>query len=143
LHQQAAGAGLFIEKLKLEISNKLEQLTDPETDERVIFRVYRREEVFSGPYVEDAPDLFVGFNVGYRAPWQTAIGGAGTKGVVIEDNTRRWSGDHCFDPSLVPGVFLSNHIINTDKPHIMDIAPTVLKLLNAEIPDEMEGKPLM
>jgi hypothetical protein len=27
---------------------------------------------------------------------------------VFEDNTRSWSGDHCVDPRLVPGVLFSS-----------------------------------
>ncbi|ACH38646.1 MAG: hypothetical protein ACD_55C00098G0002 [uncultured bacterium] len=53
------------------------------------------------------PDLVVGFAEGYRASWQTAIGGI-TGGEIIEDNLKKWSGDHCCDASLVPGVLFTN-----------------------------------
>jgi predicted AlkP superfamily phosphohydrolase/phosphomutase len=136
-------SGAQTKELKAEIARRLEELTDPDTHEKVIHKVYAKEEVFHGPYTGEAPDLFVGFNTGYRASWQTALGGAGPTGVVVEDNLKKWSGDHCFDPSFVPGVFLSNRSVNTDNPRIMDVAPTILKLLNTKIPEEMEGKPLM
>jgi bisphosphoglycerate-independent phosphoglycerate mutase (AlkP superfamily) len=61
---------------------------------------------------------------------------------VFEDNTKSWSGDHCVDPKLVPGVLLSNRPINTSTPDIKDMAPTVLNLFGVEIPPYMQGRPL-
>jgi len=48
---------------------------------------------------------------------------------IFEDNTKAWSGDHCIDPRLVPGVLFSSHKFIEDKPAIVDVAPTILKLL--------------
>ncbi|QWV91962.1 alkaline phosphatase family protein [Geomonas oryzisoli] len=53
------------------------------------------------------PDLVVGFSDGYRSSWQNAIGAFGA-GPVVEDNLKKWSGDHCCDASLVPGVIFGN-----------------------------------
>lgn len=52
------------------------------------------------------PDLVVGYAPGYRGSWQTAVGGIPT-GPFIEDNLKKWSGDHCCDATAVPGVFFS------------------------------------
>ena len=41
----------------------------------------------------NAPDLQAGFNDGYRVGWQDTLGGI--RPAVIENNTKRWSGDHC------------------------------------------------
>jgi len=46
---------------------------------------------------------------------------------IFEDNTKAWSGDHCIDPRLVPGVLFSSHKFIEDKPAIVDVAPTILK----------------
>jgi arylsulfatase A-like enzyme len=40
-------------------------------------------------------------------------------------------------------VFFSNRGINTQEPHIMDLSPTVLKLLEVPLPGDVDGKPLM
>ena len=37
--------------------------------------VYDANEVYSGPYVEEAPDLIVGFQPGHRAGWLSVTGG--------------------------------------------------------------------
>ena len=94
--------------------------------------------------------MVVGFNIGYRASWQTALGGAPDS--IIEENKKRWTGDHCFDPSLVPGVLFCNHKLSPhpnplpqgerESPSITDIAPTILKLFGIDIPVDLSGHPL-
>jgi bisphosphoglycerate-independent phosphoglycerate mutase (AlkP superfamily) len=62
---------------------------------------------------------------------------------VLTDNPKAWSGDHCVDPVLVPGVMFSNRKIAADDPGIEDLAPTALKLFGVEPPLWMEGKALL
>jgi hypothetical protein len=45
---------------------------------------------------------------------------------IIEDNDKAWSGDHCVDPLLVPGVLFCNRSLDADDPWIEDLAPTAL-----------------
>ena len=113
---------------------------DEEKQCRPIREVYDSRKVYSGSYVDNGPDLVVGFEKGYRASWETAVGG--TDGPLFYDNTRYWSGDHCVDPHLVPGVFLSNHHFSDENPRITDLAPTILKLFGVPVPAYMDGKPL-
>ena len=63
--------------------------------------------------------------------------------IVFDDNTKSWSGDHCIDPSLVPGVFFSNRKIRDGEVHIMDVAPTALEIFGVQIPPYMDGKSLL
>ena len=111
--------------LKDKIAKELETWSDEKYAALVAKNVYRQENIFRGPYAKDAPDLYVGFNPGYRASWQTAIGGMGTG--LIEDNLKKWSGDHLFDPFTVPGVIFSNKKIVQTAPSLCDITPTILK----------------
>jgi len=127
-------------RLKGKIIDTLLSLRDPKTGTAPIKRVYRREELFSGPCIKEAPDLVIGFAPGYRASWQTAIGGAPPK--ILEDNLKRWSGDHITDADSVPGIFLCNRPIASLEPTVKDIAPTVLDCLGLVRPAEMEGKAL-
>jgi hypothetical protein len=92
--------------LKREIADKLERLRDPENGEPVVLNVYDADELYRGERSEDAPDLVIGYASGYRASWQTSLGGV-PEG-LIENNTRKWSGDHCIEPSLVPGVLFTS-----------------------------------
>jgi len=121
------------------ISENLLKIKDPETGQPVISNVYSASETYHGPYLENSPDLIVGYAPGYRVSWQSARGGVGHD--LLEPNNTPWTGDHCMDPKHVPGVFLSNHKINTQKqPHLTDIAPTILNAFNIPVPNYMDGQ---
>jgi predicted AlkP superfamily phosphohydrolase/phosphomutase len=130
-----------VPRLKHEIIEKLKQLQDPQLGGLAISEVYDRDQAYKGPYVEDAPDLVVGFAPGYRVAWETVTGGFGE--TVISENTRPWAGDHNMNPPEVPGMFFCNRPIDADRPNIVDIAPTVLNLFGVPIPAHMDGKPIM
>jgi predicted AlkP superfamily phosphohydrolase/phosphomutase len=124
--------------LKAELIRKITDIKDG-TDGRVPVRtVYDRDAIYGGPYRDNAPDLIIGYSEGYRASWDSVTGIVND--VVLEDNVKAWSGDHCIDPALVPGVFFSNIKINTPEPSIMDIAPTVLDLFGIAKPAHMDGR---
>ena len=128
------------ERLRDEIGEKLGKLVDSKSGEQAIKQVYNSLKVFHGPYKGEAPDLLVGYNRGYRASWETAIGQV-TEG-VFHDNTKAWSGDHCIDPSLVPGVLFCNRKISDERPRLMDIGPTVLEMFGVDVPGYMDGEAL-
>jgi predicted AlkP superfamily phosphohydrolase/phosphomutase len=127
--------------LVMELKDLLTGLVDPETEKVAIKNVYDANEVYSGPYVADGPDLIIGYNAGYRASWDGVTGQV--SGVVFDDNTKSWSGDHCIDPSCVPAVLISNRKITADSPSIQDIAPSILSLFGVEPPPYMDGKPII
>jgi predicted AlkP superfamily phosphohydrolase/phosphomutase len=128
--------------LQDEIAARLVQLADPDTGQRVMSAVYRRDEVYQGPYLQNAPDLQPGFNDGYRVGWQDTLGGIAR--AVVENNTRKWSGDHCATAAEISGgVLFVNRKIAGAEPNIVDLAPTVLKLLEVPLPADLDGKPLM
>jgi bisphosphoglycerate-independent phosphoglycerate mutase (AlkP superfamily) len=66
-----------------------------------------------------------------------------TAGPLFADNEKAWSGDHCVDPRLVPGVLFCSRPIDGDDPSLMDIAPTVLRVFGIDPPPYMEGTPLI
>lgn len=123
------------------IITALNQWNDGDT--KVVHGAHRNHAVFDGPYVADAPDIVVGFTAGYRASWQTALGAV--PATIIDDNERKWSGDHLIDPELVPGVLFSSRPLSSQEPGIEDLAPTVLKEVGAgEFLNgaDFDGKPL-
>jgi predicted AlkP superfamily phosphohydrolase/phosphomutase len=125
------------EALKSELIRKLTGLRDEAKGDIAIQGVYASSVIYKGPYLSAAPDLIVGYGRGYRASWDGAIGKVADS--VFEDNTKAWSGDHCVDASLVPGVLFSNRKIDRDDPGIEDMAPTALHLFGIEPPAWMEG----
>ena len=58
---------------------------------------------------------------------------------VFENNTNPWSGDHCMDYTLVPGVLLSNRPIDAANPALTDIAPTIFAQFGIPQPGGMMG----
>jgi len=127
-------------RLRDEIAHKLRGLRDPVRNRPAVKEVYNAWTVYRGPYREDAPDLIVGYHAGYRASWETAVGKV--TGAIFHDNLKAWSGDHCIDRSLVPGVFFCNRPIADEHPELMDIGPTVLDLFGVKVPAHMDGRPL-
>ncbi|HUU57779.1 MAG TPA: alkaline phosphatase family protein, partial [bacterium] len=125
--------------LKKEIAAKLTGLRDEGRGDVAVRKVYDLAEIYDGPYLDGGPELVVGYNRGYRAGWDSATGG--TAGDVFADNVKAWSGDHCIASELVPGVFFSNARVATERPHIMDVAPTALALFGVAAPSYMEGLP--
>ncbi len=124
--------------LKKEIVEKLEGLRDPDTGEVAITSVYDTKEIMSGPYADGAPDLIIGYNVGYRASWDAAVGKSSE--AVLEDNLKSWSGDHCIDYKLVPGVLFTNRKVVADRPGLIDMGPSILDLFGVKVPDFMMGR---
>jgi hypothetical protein len=98
-------------------------------------------DFFRGPYRHDAPDLLVGWEGGYRNSWECAVGKV-TKD-VFRDNTKSWSGDHCVDPSIVPGVLFCNRPLAKEDPRLVDIPATVMALFGQEIPKYMQGEMIL
>jgi len=122
------------DELLKQITDRLYELTDPDTGEKVVSKVYRKDEIYRGGFVEaqkqpegalnlpayaGAAELTVDFAPGYRCAWSNTSGGLAlvdvkteldetiaTAGPVIFDNRSPWSGDHCgVDMAAVQGIF--------------------------------------
>lgn len=127
-----------VERLKREISFKLEQLCDPQDGSLAVRRVHDSALSYRGIYKDEAPDLIVGYHPGYRVSWDSITGTVESE--IFSDNLKAWSGDHHVDPELIPGVLFSNKKLIKESPHITDLAPTVLALFGVKAPGYMEGE---
>ncbi|HGY92177.1 MAG TPA: nucleotide pyrophosphatase [Planctomycetes bacterium] len=132
--------GPEMDALCAEIKEKLEKLVDPTTGEHVIKEAFITQQLHNGPYADMAPEILVGYHRGFRHSWDCATGQVTKE--VFHDNTKSWSGDHCVDPRLVPGVFWCNRKIATENPNILDIAPTALDLFGVKAPAYLQGSSL-
>ena len=129
------------EALKKEISQGLLSLVDAKNGKNAISGMTDTAHDFKGPFRNEGPDLLVGFAEGYRVSWDCARGLVTPE--VIKDNTKSWSGDHCMDPRIVPGILFTNLKIEDESPSLMDMAPTVLDLFGVDAPGFMVGKSLV
>ncbi|MEZ4389226.1 MAG: alkaline phosphatase family protein [Candidatus Krumholzibacteriia bacterium] len=123
-----------------EIMARLRGLADPAGGE-AIREVWASADCYRGPYRVEAPDVIVGYNPGWRADWDMAVGG--TIGSVFRDNSKPWSADHCMDPRQVPGVLFSNRPLSGEAPWLADLAPTILELCGVPVPGHMHGRSLL
>ncbi len=139
--QGIVAPGNEADRLRAEIAQRLATLVDPETGAKAIKQVYQAPQVYRGPYKDQAPDLIVGYERSFRVSWDAAIGR--TTREIFHSNTKAWSGDHCVDPSVVPGVLFCNRPVATENPRLLDIGPTVLDLFGVAVPDYMDGKALV
>ena len=105
-----------------------------------IVEAFDTAQLYRGPYLENAPEFIIGYNRGYRTSWDCATGVVDAP--LFEDNVKAWSGDHCVDPRLVPGVLFCNRVIDVDDPALIDIAPTALQQFGVPTPSYMDGRPL-
>ncbi len=123
--------------LRDELAKKLRGLRDDGRGVQCMNAVWIPREVYTGPYAEDGPDLVLGFKIGYRTGWDAAVGRVTAE--TFEDNTRSWSGDHCVDPRLVPGILFSSEPFAEPRPALVDLAPTILDLFGIAKPAWMTG----
>ena len=137
--QGIVAPGAEAQALKTEIIAKLKGLRDEDKKDVGIREAFDPAKLYKGPYLENGPDLIIGYNAGYRTSWDCATGVIA--GAVFEDNVKAWSGDHCIDPRLVPGVLFCSKSIDVEEPHIVDLAPTALRLFGIEPPAHMDGRP--
>ena len=122
------------------ISRDLEKIVDPETGVRPVAKVYRREEVYSGDFTFEMPDLLVGYTPGYRASSGSVLGETGKP--TLDLNPWAWSGDHSMAKDLVPGCLFSSVAIKGQAPTIVDLPVTILDYFGLEKPSQMIGRSL-
>ncbi|MDX2031503.1 MAG: alkaline phosphatase family protein [Blastocatellia bacterium] len=131
-------------RLQSAIIGGLAGLGDAARDQAAVRSVMTREQLYSGPYAAESPDLLVNYAGGYRVSWATSLGGIPAG--VFEDNVRKWSGDHLIDPLLVPGVLLMNRPFREAGAGLIDLAPTILTAFGGarnEWRKTMEGESLL
>lgn len=129
------------EEVLRRISEKLLALRDTNDGAVVVDAVYDPRKVYRGHDLEFAPDLMIGYNIGYRGSWQSALGA--TPAGILEDNNDLWIADHCIDPLKVPGTLLANRPIRLNDPTLADLTVTILKEFGISPLPEMTGRPAL
>lgn len=143
MHREGKGIvrpGTEYDRLLDRITAELLAVRDPETGVPVITRVDRPARVYHGPEVANAPDLIIGYNRGYRGSDESALGTVGE--AWLTPNQTRWSGDHCIDHTLVPGVLLVNRPGVVSHASLLDLPVTILALYGIPKPASMRGRVL-
>jgi predicted AlkP superfamily phosphohydrolase/phosphomutase len=128
------------ETIARRLAGHLRSARDPATGANIVENVYFSDEAYSAAAPERAPDLIVGYARGYRCSTASAEGSATAE--AVEDNRGKWSGDHCIDRSLVPGILLATKPIRASHPALPDVTASILAEFGLSVPDDMSGKPI-
>jgi len=132
--------GAEYEALREEIIVGLYEIEDPESRERIVDRVYRREEIYHGPHLQEMPDLLL------------LMGGMR---YVSSSDQLGWDSPSLFAPSIygdtgthrLHGLFMAmgkgirqGEVL--EEASIMDVAPTALYAMGLPVPQDMDGRVL-
>ncbi|MFZ5907797.1 MAG: alkaline phosphatase family protein [Nitrospirota bacterium] len=120
------------------LEEELCSLRDPESGQRVVDRVDRRENLYQGPYVDEAPDLLFEMQGLSCLPYPYSFSGRNLFGAP----PNRWSGTHRFNGILIMKGPEIRDSVRLQDPQITDLAPTILYLFNQKIPEDMDGRVL-
>lgn len=130
------------------IIEKLGELKDPRTGKQVLARVYRREDIFHGPFAGQGADLIL--------DWWSEDSQLGAEPSFPEDldkpplvirehrpsGNSEWGGTHRLHGILVASGPVFRRDIEIDNARLIDLAPTLLHLFGIPVPQDMDGKVL-
>lgn len=122
------------------IVEALRHLKDPVTQSPVCEAVWRREELFEGPYLEQAPDIVFLLNADYKL--ELSVAGPF---IANRDESQLFlrSGEHTrWGTCIARGRAFPHQGVRLDGARLIDIAPTVLALMQVPIPDDFDGRVL-
>ena len=124
--------GAAYDRARDELAAALASMSDPNTGDPMVRRVLTREELYTGGAFGAAPDLVLDMEDGYDAK-----GSFGKPDVCFK-------GDALTGMHTTPDAMLSISGLHDPgrRPHIVDVAPTILDRLGVEIPTHMDGRPL-
>ena len=124
--------GAAYERVREEIIQALSEFTLPDTGEKPVARAYRREELYSGPYLDQAADIIV-------AP----VDGYDPKGAFYKEHLthadKMMVGMHTYDNAFVyaQGLTLADNV------NIVDVMPTILAHMGIDPPVHVDGRVLI
>lgn len=121
-----------VHTLREEIIDKLEALVDPITERPVFAKVWRKEDLYHGAYLRHAPDIvlepnvFVSFLLRSVEPFEgTAVNYHSRDGIFL-----------AWGPDVTSDTVVSDA-------EIVDLAPTILHLMNQPVPEDVDGNVLL
>ncbi len=128
------------EKLREEIINELMKLEDPDTGEKLIDSIRKREEVYFGPHADQCADILFtmkGLKYMTRMSYEFSCDNKITSIPLHhgESSWHRFNGTFmAMGPSFKKGMRIN--------PEITDMAPTILHMYGIPIPSDMDGRVL-
>lgn len=139
------------EPLRDQIAARLLDWRNPETGQPAIARAWRREELYHGPAVEFAPDLVLepALDRGYSYTFLSSGGRPGEPLRKLSPSERLGAKGGSMNGSHRPdGLFIlagagARPGVRLEGAQITDVAPTLLHLLGAPLPGDLDGRVLV
>lgn len=128
------------ESVCTQIIDYLEALVDKKTGKKVIRQVFRKEDIFSGKYAGEGPDLYLEFNDGYGVHMKKDATFSGTDGII---DAKAWTGDHDENGIFIASGPTFKKDCSLQDASVMDVTPTILYILGAPISTDIDGKILI
>jgi predicted AlkP superfamily phosphohydrolase/phosphomutase len=136
--QGIVAPGAEYEAVRDEIEALAYEFRDPSSGRALIGEVLRREDIYSGPYVDQAPDMILL----PKEPSDIFFGLADFGHRATVSTVYRYSGMHrdygmlvMNGPEVRPGGQIDGAVIQ-------DVAPTVLHVMGLPVPSDMDGRVL-
>lgn len=136
------------EATRAEVIAVMKALIDPETRQPIFDAVYRREEIYKGDALDEAPDVIGLIDGPYHiaaVDWRadtapkSIVEKVGSQLLFVSDT----SGQHRMDGILVAnGAGIAPNVPMLESPNLIDLAPTILYLLGEAVPEDMDGRVL-
>ena len=125
--------GAEYEALRAEIAAAALDLREPESGEAIFQAAFKREDLYHGPYLEQAADLIL-------APFE----GYDPKGSLYKE-TLTYKGDelvgmHTYDDAML---YVGGHSLSPGRFSVLDVMPTVLALMKVPQPPGLDGQSLV
>jgi predicted AlkP superfamily phosphohydrolase/phosphomutase len=141
------------ETVRDEVIAAMRELRDPETQKPIFDFVYRREEIYHGEALGDAPDVIGLIDGPYHiaaVDWRSDAKARerGTKAIFEQVGNQLLfvsdtSGQHRMDGILIAnGANILPNAQMSQSPNLIDLAPTILQLLDEAIAEDMDGRVL-
>jgi predicted AlkP superfamily phosphohydrolase/phosphomutase len=132
-------------KIREDIIEKMKSLVDND-GKKIVKEVWRKEEIFNGPYLDEIPDIvfILTEDYGMGILPSRKITGVINKDQYERGNGRYFRGDH---EGAIEGILMAigpnfKQGELSKKAGLMDIMPTILHMLNVDIPDDIDGNVL-
>jgi len=130
--QKGSVSGSEAEAIKKELSKALLGMKDPENGKPIIEKVLQREELYSGPYFGEAADLVAVPYDGYDLKANVRQPQFTFKGDLV--------GMHTYNDAAL---FVKDRNLREGEFGIIDVAPSILNMMEVEDPVGMDGRSLI
>jgi len=133
-------SGKEYEELRNYLIEELRNLTDPKTNRQMVVEVFKKEEIYSGEYVDQAPDVTF-FIDELRVGIDHTLGHDAI--FTYDLSNRHDNAGHRMNGILLMRGKNIKKGLRVEGANLIDLAPTILYTMNVPVPFDMDGKVLI